>query len=212
MQFNNPFEGVKNPFADKRDGATTISVTISFRCDDRGPRSILSQLDQLAADADTSTLEGFSELCADASLLLLRRSNEWVGCCGSAEHFGDEERALSLFDRLAIKEAAKFEDKDPSASVDSALSAAGLKSAKSSPPTIAVVCIVGCVLGDREDEVPKSFSGDAKKMKQALQELAAAGNAEAEVLALELLWVPSDERESLDQDEINMEWPELMPC
>merc|ERR1712232_1139600 len=59
MQFGNPFEGMKNPFADKRDGATTVSLTISFQCADRGPNSILAALEDLVAGADMSTSRGF---------------------------------------------------------------------------------------------------------------------------------------------------------
>ena len=58
----------------------------------------------------------------------------------------------------------------------------------------------------------KSFSGDAGKMRQTLEELAAAGNADQEVLALELFWVPGDDSETLDIDEVVIDWPELMQC
>jgi len=211
MQMKNPFEGMKNPFADKMDGATTVSLTLSFRVPDRGASSVLGQLDQLAANADTSTMEGFSELCADTALLLLRRSGEWIACCGSAEHRATDDEALNIYDRLAIREAAKFDDRDTGASVDAALAAAGLQGSKA-PPTIAVICVVACVIGDREESIAKSFSGDATKMRQALEELAAAGNAEQEVLALELFWVPGEDNETLDLDEIALDWPELLSC
>ncbi|KAL1526929.1 hypothetical protein AB1Y20_015620 [Prymnesium parvum] len=211
MQFGNPFENMKNPFADKMDGATTIALTLSFRCDKRGPSSVLGQLDKLASEADTSTLEGFSELCTDAALLLLRRSGEWLGCCGSAQHCGTDDQALAVFDKLAIREAAKFEDRDTGASVDAALAAAGLQGG-TGKPTVAVVCILACVIGDREDSVPKSFSGDASKMRAGLEELAAAGNADQEVLALELFWVPGSDNEVLEPEEVTMDWPELMSC
>ena len=101
MQFGNPFEGVKNPFADKRDGATTTVLTVGFSCLERGPNSVLGQLDSLAAGADTSTAEGIAQLCSDTSLLLMRRSSEWVSCCGSSVHKGKDEDALTMFDRLS---------------------------------------------------------------------------------------------------------------
>jgi len=208
---NNPFEGMKNPFKDKMEGATTISLTVSFRCADRGPSSILSTLDGLAANADTETMEGFGELCADTALLLLRRSGEWLAVCGTAEHRGTDDAALQLYDRLAIREAAKFDDRDTGASVDAALAAAGLQT-KSAPPTIAVVCVIACIVGDREESVAKWFSGDASKMRAALEELAAAGNGDEEVLALELFWVPGEESETLDLEEVAIDWPELMQC
>ena len=132
------FGDFKNPFANPRDGATTVSITFSFQCADRGPNSVLGQLDELASAADTSTADGFSALCSDTALMLLRREGQWLACCGSAEHSKDEDIALATFDRLAIREAAKFEDRTPASTIDSALAAAGVTTpAKVSPPTMA---------------------------------------------------------------------------
>jgi len=212
MQFGN----FKNPFADKADGATTIALTIGFNCMERGPKSILGQLDSLAAAADTSTTDGIAGLCGDTALALLRRSSEWVSCSGSAEHKGEDDDALAAFDRLVIKEAAKFDDRPTSATVDAALAAAGVGAGGAATvtpkPTIAVVCVIACIMGDREEEVSKDFQGDAAKLQAALQELAAAGNGDEEVFAFELLWVPGGDDEVLDSDEIMLDWPELMPC
>ena len=131
------FGDFKNPFANPRDGATTVSVTFSFQCADRGPNSVLGQLDELASNADTSTADGFSALCSDTALMLLRREGQWLACCGSSEHSKDEDIALATFDRLAIREAAKFEDRTPASTIDSALAAAGVATpAKVSPPTM----------------------------------------------------------------------------
>ena len=214
MQFGNPFENVKNPFANKQDGATTVALTIGFRCPDRGPNSILGQLDNLASKADTSSSNGIARLCGDTSLALLRRSNEWISCCGQAKHKGDDDEALQIFDRLSVQEAAKFDDRQPSATVDAALRAAGLPGggAESGTPTMAVVCVVACVSGDREEELRKEFQGDATAMKSALQELAASAQGMDEVFAFELFWVPGEEDDVLDSDEIMLDWPELMPC
>jgi uncharacterized membrane protein len=215
MQFGggNPFDGLKNPFADKSDGATTISLTVGFRIGERGPKSVLGQLDDLAANADTNSANGIARLCGDTALLLLRREREWLSCAGTAMHYGDDEEALSAFDRISVNEAAKFDDRDSSATVDAALKSAGLASDSSGPPTMAVVCLVACVMGDREAEVTKGdFSGDARRMKASLQELAAAGNGDEEVFGFELFWVPGEDNEVLDQDEVMLDWPELMPC
>ena len=213
MQFGgNPFDGLKNPFADKSDGATTISLTVGFRIGERGPRSVLGQLDDLAARADTSSARGIAQLCGDTALLLLRREREWLSCCGTALHYGNDDDALSAFDRISVSEAAKFDDRDSSATVDAALAAAGLAGG-AGKPTMAVICLVACVMGDREEQVTKGdFQGDASRMKAGLQELAAAGNGDDEVFGFELFWVPGEDDEVLEQDEVMLDWPELMPC
>jgi len=212
MQFSNPFEGIKNPFKHKTDGATTVALTFSFRVEDRGPRSMLHQIEKVAYEADTSSNQGISDLCSDAALMLLRRQNEWVSCCGKAKYNGDDDEALADFDRQTIREAAKFDDRDTSATVDAALKAAGVFGGRKSQPTVVVLCIIACLMGDREEEISKSFAGDVKAMRAALEELAAAGAAYEEVFGFELFWVPGNDNEVLDMDEVVLEWPELMSC
>jgi len=212
VMLGNPFGGIKNPFSDKTAGATSVSLTLSFRVEDRGSRSVLGQLETLASAADTSTNHGFSALCADTALLLLRRQNEWLACSGNSVHKGNADDALSSFDRQAIREAAKFDERDASSTVDSALAAAGVGSRAKGASTVAVVCAVACLGGDRAEELGGLFAGDAKMMRMALEELAAAGNADEQVFAFELFWVPGEDDEVLDMDEVLLEWPELMSC
>jgi uncharacterized membrane protein len=180
----------------------------SSHCD----ASVLAQLDALAADADTSTAEGISDLAQSTALLLLRRQPEWIMCCGSAEHKRNDDDALSVFDRLAIREAAKFDDRAPTSTVDAALQAAGIggQAAKDAPTTVAVVSAICCLMGDRQ--LPQTFNGDSEAMRSALEEVAAAGNGLDQVFAFELLWVPGSDEEALDMDEVNIDWPELLRC
>ena len=56
------------------------------------------------------------------------------------------------------------------------------------------------------------LSGDANGVKAALQELAAAGNAQGEIFGFELLWVPDDDEDVVDMDEVIVDWPEIMTC
>ena len=64
-----------------------------------------------------------------------------------------------------MSEAAKFDDRDSSATVDAALTAAGLAGG-AGKPTMAIICLVACVMGDREEQVTKGdFQGEARKMK-----------------------------------------------
>lgn len=215
MQIKNPFGGdFKNPFARKEDGATTIAVTLLFRCEDRGSRSsILGQVDELAAMADTSTSDGISRLCGDTALALLRQKNAWLQSCTTSEHRARDDDALRVFDMLAIREAAKFDGLEDGDTIDAALAAAGVSGGESAPPTNAVVCAIACLMGDRtRDGMKPSSSGDAVEMKAVLEEMAAAANGEEEVFAFELFWVPGGTKEVVDMDQVMLDWPELMPC
>ena len=208
MQFGN----LRNPFSSKQDGATTVALTLALNVADRGSQSILSRLETLAADADTTSAEGIAALCGDSALALLRARDSWVSCCGESRFRTRDEDALRIFDRIAIDEAAKFDDRDGGATIDAALSAAGVNAGVEGPPTIAVVCAIATLMGDCERETGGVFQGDASSMQQALQELASAARAEDAVFAFELLWVPGAEDEALDLDEVLMDWPALMAC
>jgi len=74
------------------------------------------------------------------------------------------------------------------------------------------VMAIATLMGDRTEGEPREFHGDAVGVQQALQEIAAASQAPDEVFAFELLWVPGDEESSLDMDEVNVDWPELVTC
>jgi uncharacterized membrane protein len=205
MQFSNPFDGFKNPFV---AGATTVVLSIGFSVKDRGPNSVLGQLENLAAGADTSTAEGIAELCGDTALLLLRRNGEWISSYGSAQHKGDEDEALKAYDRLSIQEAAKFDDRDMDQKFKSESIRRGLQESQGIS-TLAVVTVVACIAGNVEKELQASYGG-AVAMKEALQELAANAQDVDNVLAFELFWVPGGDEEVLDNDEIIKDWPELM--
>ena len=203
--------GFKNPLANPRDGATTLSLTLGFRMADR---ALLGQIESLADRADTSTAEGIEALARDTSLLLLRRRSEWVACSGNCVHYGDDDRALGAFDRAAIKEAAKFDEDEGGFAGDASSRALSQIAEQQAPSSVAVICAVACVLGDKEEAIgSKEWSGSAPLMLNALEELAASASAEGEVFAFELLWVPSaDSGTSLQMDEVLLDWPELMPC
>mmetsp|Transcript_12341 Transcript_12341/g.23243 ORF Transcript_12341/g.23243 Transcript_12341/m.23243 type:complete len:313 (-) Transcript_12341:50-988(-) len=189
---------------DKTRGATTVVLTIGFRINERGPKSILGKLDALADAADTSTAEGIAELAGDTALMLLRSSNEWISTCGSATHKRDDDTALADFDRMVVKEAAKFDERE--------FDSPSGKAKSDTLSTLGVVSVVACLMGDREEEIQSSFQGGVSAMKTALEELSAASNDVESIFGFELLWVPGGDDEVLNEEEVIIDWPELMPC
>lgn len=195
----------KNPFASRLDGASVFKASVAFRCPDRSPASILGRLEELADEADVDTAEGIAKLSCETTLQILRRRNEWIACAGTVEAFGNEDAALARYDRLALREAAKFERENPLR--------APWDDEEVDESTVAVVSIVACLAGDREEEAGSTiFSGDAVALQDALEVVASAGNSEDETLAFELFWVPGEDTEVLTMDEVTLDWPELLPC
>lgn len=195
--------GNMNPFKDFSAGGSTYRLAIAFQCPERGPNSIIGKLEALAADTDADSADGIAQLAGDAALDLLRQKNKWVACSGSATHYGEDEQALSAFDKAVIQEAAKF-DREVEHNKASG------KKPDLTEPTVAVVMAICTLMGDRTEGEPRTFHGDAKGVQEALQEIATASQGNDEVFAFELLWVPGDDEGSLDMDEVMLDWPELI--
>ncbi len=202
----NPFEGIKNPFANKEDGATCMRLQLAYRCPDRRPSSLLGRIEALADE----NADDVVRLAEETAMLLLRTRQQWQACCGSVRHYGDEQSALQQFDREAVVEAAKFERESTRGG-----SSGGAGTAPVDASTVAVVTALATVMGDREEAIGASggsLGGDAPAMLEALQEVAAAASSNR-LFAFELLWVPALEDDGeLEMDEVLLSWPELIMC
>ena len=87
-------------------GITVGKVQVALNSPSRGPDSIFGILENEAND-DKSLPELTHAIC----LALLRKSDQWIGACGTSEWFGqnDAGKAESRFNDFANKEASKFE-------------------------------------------------------------------------------------------------------
>lgn len=87
-------------------GITVGKVQVALNSPDRSKNSIFGMLEK-EADDDKS----LSELTNAVCLALLRKSDDWIGACGTSEWFGQDDggKAESKFNEFANKEAAKFE-------------------------------------------------------------------------------------------------------
>ncbi|MDB9311756.1 DUF1517 domain-containing protein [Spirulina sp. CS-785/01] len=175
-------------------------------------RELQKELTQLGRTADTGTASGRSKVLQEASLALLRNPQYWV--YGAAENQQAAlESAEARFNQLALEERSKFSSETLS-NVDSQIE----QSKSDSLPTselsvqeqmeqdtrqyIIVTLLVGA---EGKIELPSINSSD--DLKQALQTIAGLGSDR--LLALELLWSPQAENETLTSDDIFAEYPHL---
>jgi uncharacterized membrane protein len=173
-------------------------------------RELQNELDQLALSADTGTSEGRVTVCQEASLALLRHPEYWVYGNTESTLAGIDE-AESKFNQLSLAERSKFSEETLS-NVDNRLLNENISQIdgdlvkseldRESGDYIIVTIIVG-VIGKFE----LAEINSTNDTRQALQQIGGLGGDR--LLAIEVLWTPQAEGDTLSQDDIISYYPDL---
>ncbi len=170
-------------------------------------------MNRLALSADTSTASGRAKVLQEATLALLRHPEYWMYGATNSEK-ASLEAAEAKFNQFALTERSKFTD-ETLTNVDNVISddaqktlggetadgAIQLKEGDSGEYIVATV-IVGA---SGNLDLPKINSeGD---MRQALQQIGSLGSDR--LLAVEILWTPQADGDTLSSDDILAYYPNL---
>ena len=173
-------------------------------------RSLKQELDELARSADTGTANGRSLVLQEATLALLRHPEYWV--YGSSQ--SDTARmsiAEAAFNQLALTERSKFSDETLS-NFNNQLRqtdrrpALGGDEAELVPDAAGeyiLVTIIAAALG----KLNLPTVNDSSDLKTALQTI--GGLSGERLLAIEVLWTPQQEGDTLTSNDIISEYPGL---
>jgi uncharacterized membrane protein len=175
-------------------------------------RSLQSELNQIAEKADTNTPEGRAEILQEATLALLRHPEYWVYASGGAQQ-AKLNTAESLFNRLSLAERSKFSEETLS-NVNNQLKSVLAKELPSDidnptrlisegPGEYIIVTLLAATLGKWEI----SQINSAEELRQALRQVGSLPSGE--VLAIEVLWTPQAEADTLTSDDLLAEYPDL---
>lgn len=150
-----------------------------------------------------------ARLLSDASIALLRRESDWSAASVKGERFngGNTEKAEPFFQRLAIQERTKFESE--SSGADLARRNGNLVISPNGTKTEAVVSLVVAIRGRSDALLSVSSPNDVKACLQTLASEALTDDGE-NIMAVEVLWTPSDEGEILSKRDLIVDYPELM--
>ena len=196
------FGGFSNPFSEK---AVLVKLQLAFREPDR---QLVRQLNDIALNGDFDSGEGIAKLCEDTSLLLLRRCGDATACGGRIVQL-EEDKALREYDREAISEAAKFER--DTTGVGSLVGELNDRTGQAAQQTVVIVTAIGCVALDGASS-EGDVGGNLPRLRGGLELLASAARRPGAVLAFEALWVPDEDDEVLDGEELTLTWPEIISC
>lgn len=173
-------------------------------------RSLQADLNRLAQTADTGSPEGLTQVLQETSLALLRHPEYWTYASGDSQQ-SRLQAAEAQFNRLALSERSKFEEETLS-NVNRQLRQAeqkALPETESSqlltqaPGEYIVVTLLVAAQGNLQ--LPEIHSAD--NLRQALSQL--GGVSSDRLLALEVLWTPQAEGDTLTSEDIITAYPNL---
>ncbi|AFZ00778.1 DUF1517 domain-containing protein [Calothrix sp. PCC 6303] len=178
-------------------------------------RELQGELNRIAETADTNTAEGRTEVIQEASLALLRHPEYWV-YGGSGTQQARLTSAESEFNRLALAERSKFSEETLS-NVNNQLKGASPKAAlptsgeldnptrliTEGPGEYIVVTLLAATLGKLE--LPTVNSAD--DLRQVLRQIGSLSSDK--LLAIEVLWTPQAEGDTLTSDDLVAEYADL---
>jgi uncharacterized membrane protein len=196
----------------------TVSVTrlqVGLLADARG---LQAELNQIAETADTNSEAGRAQVLQETSLALLRHPEYWVYAGGSTQQ-ARLEGAESQFNRLALAERSKFTEETLS-NVNNQLKAATAKGAlpanqkggeldnptnliTEGPGEYVIVTLLAATLGKMQ--LPAINNAD--DLRQALRQIGAISGDR--LLAIEVLWTPQAEGDTLTSDDLLAEYADL---
>ena len=181
-------------------------------------RGLQAELDRIAETADTNSAEGRTEVLQETSLALLRHPEYWVYAGGSAEQ-ARLASAEAQFNRLALAERSKFTEETLS-NVNNQLRAANPKGAlpvaqqdgqldnptqliTEGPGEYVIVTLLAATLGKMQ--LPAINSSN--DLRQALRQIGSISGDK--LLAIEVLWTPQAEGDTLTSDDLLAEYADL---
>ncbi|MDB9374636.1 DUF1517 domain-containing protein [Nodularia sphaerocarpa] len=178
-------------------------------------RGLQDELNKIAESADTNSPEGRAEVLQEASLALLRHPEYWVYGGGGTQQV-KLNAAEGQFNRLSLAERSKFSEETLS-NVNNQLKAALNRDAlpaadqfdnptqliSEGPGEYLIVTLLAATLG--KFEIPEINSAD--DLRQALRRI--GGIPGDQLLAIEVLWTPQAEGDTLTSDDILAEYTDL---
>ncbi|KAG0556968.1 hypothetical protein M758_11G088600 [Ceratodon purpureus] len=167
-------------------------------------RTLQQDLDRIADDADTTTTKGLHYILTESCLSLLRHPDFCMsGLCSSFVK-RNETDTEDQFNQLSLEERGKF-DEETFINVNSIrkrMVAASKGNNRFSNEFIVVTILVAV---EGEHKLPAISSSE--DLQKALQKLGSL--SESSIQAVEVLWTPQDENDTLTERELLRKYPLL---
>ncbi|ONI04781.1 hypothetical protein PRUPE_6G339400 [Prunus persica] len=168
-------------------------------------RALQRDLNRIAETADTSTSEGLGYVLTETTLALLRHPDYCISGYSSVAQKRGIEDAEKRFNQLSIEERGKF-DEETLVNVNN-IKRQSSSSQRANGFRNEYIVITILVAAEGVHKLPAiNGSGD---LKEALQKLGSIPSNK--ILAVEVLWTPQNEIDTLSERELLEDYPLLRP-
>ncbi|KAI3846407.1 hypothetical protein MKW92_023504 [Papaver armeniacum] len=168
-------------------------------------RSLQKDLDKIAEVADTSTRSGLSYILQESMVALLRHIAYCFSSYSSVDVKPDKVDGEKLFNKLTTEERAKF-DEETLVNVDNIKKrSTPTKNPNGLSSDYIVMTILVAVMGEYK---LRAFNS-SESLKQALMKLGSFPTSK--ILAVEVMWTPQEENDTLTEREMLKDYPRLRP-
>ncbi|KAJ0230494.1 hypothetical protein HA466_0307380 [Hirschfeldia incana] len=168
-------------------------------------RTLQQDFNRLAENADTSTSDGLAYVLTEATLALLRHPDYCISCYSSVDVRRSIEEGEKRFNQLSIEERGKF-DEETLVNVNSIKrQSSKIRTASGFSNEYIVVTILVAAEGIHKLQ-PINGTVD---LKEALQKIGSIPRNK--IMAVEVLWTPQNEKDTLSERELLEDYPLLRP-
>lgn len=168
-------------------------------------RTLQRDLNRIAEVADTSTSEGLHYVLTETTLALLRHPDYCISAYSSVDIKRGIEDGEKRFNQLSIEERGKF-DEETLVNVNN-IKRQSTRSQRANGFSNEYIVITILAAAEGEHKLPSiNGSGD---LKEALQKLGSIPSSR--LLAVEVLWTPQNENDTLSERELLEDYPLLRP-
>ncbi|CAI9781741.1 unnamed protein product [Fraxinus pennsylvanica] len=168
-------------------------------------RSLQTDLNRIAETADTSSSDGLHYVLTETMLALLRHPDYCISAYSSVDVKKSPEQGEKRFNQLSIEERGKF-DEETFVNVNN-IKKKSTSSQRSTGFSNEYIVITVLVAAEGVHKLPSI--NNSRDLKEALQKLGSIPSSRT--LAVEVLWTPQNENDTLSEQELLEDYPLLRP-
>lgn len=172
-------------------------------------RNLQADLNRIAESADTGSNEGLTQVLQEATLSLLRHPEYWVYASSDSRQ-ARLESAETEFNRLTLIERSKFSEEsitNVNNQLRRASEQARLTGSDSALAEAPGEYIIATLLVATQGKLKLPAVSSQQDLRRALSQIGSISSED--LLAIEVLWTPQAEGETLSSDEVVAEYPNL---
>ena len=182
------------------DTVTVTQVQVAMLAE---ARHVQQTLNKIAKETDMSDRKGLTKSLRETVLTLLRSPETWTHSSAQSKTIKSKMAAKEVFEALSLEERSKF-DVESISNVDGKVEEQNIIQRSQG---LASYIVVTLIVGTAHDNPLLTQAMSTDELRAALKKL---GSVDSDYLMVyEVLWSPQDEDDSLTDDELLLNYPDM---